>query len=115
MDTNLQEEIYRLHAEICGGLADPSRILILYALAEEPRFVSQLADMLNMPQPTCSRHLKVLRDRGMVSAQRDGQQVVYSINDERIITALDLLRAVLADQLTDQAALVDTVNQQLSA
>ena len=112
MDTNLREEIYRLHAKICGGLADPNRILILYALAEEPRFVSQLAEMLNMPQPTCSRHLKVLRDRGMVSAQRDGQQVVYSIDDERIITALDLLRAVLADQLTDQAALAHTVNQQ---
>lgn len=115
MDTNLREEIYHLHAEICGGLADPNRILILYALAEAPHFVSQLAETLNMPQPTCSRHLKVLRDRGMVSAQREGQQVVYTISDERIITALDLLRAVLADQLTDQAALADTVNQQLSS
>ena len=115
MDTKLREEIYRLHAKICGGLADPNRILILYALADEPYNVSRLAETLNMPQPTCSRHLKVLRDRGMVSSQRDGQQVIYSINDERIITALDLLRAVLADQLVDHAALADTVNQQLFA
>jgi DNA-binding transcriptional ArsR family regulator len=115
MDTNLREEIYQLHAEICGGLADPNRILILYALSEKPHYVSQLAEMLNMPQSTCSRHLKVLRDRGMVLAQRDGTQVTYSIGDQRIITALDLLRAVLADHLIDQAALAASVNGQLSS
>lgn len=115
MNTNLREEIHRLHAKICGGLADPNRILILYALADQPHFVSELADMLDMPQPTCSRHLKILRERGMVKAERDGQQVIYSVEDTRIIEALDLLRAVLADQLSDQAALASTVNQQLSS
>jgi DNA-binding transcriptional ArsR family regulator len=115
MDTNLREEIYQLHAEICGGLADPNRILILYALFDKPHYVSQLAEALNMPQSTCSRHLKVLRDRGMVLAQRDGAQVIYSIGDQRIIMALDLLRAVLADHLSEQAALAVSVNGQLSS
>jgi len=106
MDKNLQAEITRLHAQVCNGLSEPTRILILYKVAEDPINVSDLADFLNIPQPTVSRHLKVLRERRMVIAQRDGKSVFYSISDNRIIQALDLLRAVLASTLEDQVALV---------
>ena len=45
----------------------------------------------------------------MVTAQREAQSVIYSLTDQRIIDALDLLRAVLADKLQSQAALASTV------
>jgi DNA-binding transcriptional ArsR family regulator len=48
----------------------------------------------------------VLRERGMVIARRDAQSVYYSVADERIMQALDLMRSVLADLLQDQASLV---------
>jgi ArsR family transcriptional regulator len=105
----LTQEITRLHADICSGLADPRRILILYALYENPSSVSELAKAVGISQPAASRHLNVLRERGMVSAERDGQSMVYSLTDLRVIQALDLLRAVLADKLKTQAALADTV------
>ena len=105
MDTNLRAEIDHLHAQVCSGLADPNRILILYKLHEKPYNVSDLANTIELPQPTVSRHLKVLRDRRMVIAQRDGQSVFYSLADERIIQALDILRAVLASSLENQGAL----------
>jgi ArsR family transcriptional regulator len=93
---------------MCEGLADPTRILILYALDETPRNVGELAEALRAPQPTISRHLKVLRERGMVLAERMGPTVRYSLADARLIEALDLLRAVLANQLRNQAALAAT-------
>lgn len=102
----LKAEITQLHAQVCGGLSDPTRILILYKVAQSPSNVSDLAAELDVPQPTVSRHLKILRDRQMVVSQREGQSVFYSLADERIIRALDLLRAVLADALEDQAALI---------
>ena len=43
MDTNLRAEIDRLHAQVCNGLADPNRILILYTLADNAYNVSDLA------------------------------------------------------------------------
>ena len=109
---SLTREITQLHANICSGLADPRRILILYALKEKPINVSDLANEVDISQPAASRHLNILRERGMVSAQREGQSVVYTLADERIIQALDLLRAVLADQLKSHGALADsaTVN-----
>jgi len=106
----LTQEISALHANLCSALADPSRILILYALNEKPRNVSDLAKELGLSQPTASRHLNVLRERGLVSAQREGQSVIHTITDQRVIQALDLLRAVLADKLKSQASLLETVN-----
>ena len=102
----LKAEITQLHAQVCSGLSDPTRILILYKVAQSPRNVSDLAEELDVPQHTVSRHLKILRDRRMVVSQREGQSVFYSLADERIIQALELLRAMLADALEDQAALI---------
>lgn len=104
----LTQEITQLHADICSGLAEPRRILLLYALYEQPRSVSELAEELEISQPATSRHLNILRERGMVSAQREGQSVIYALADVRIIQALDLLRAVLTDKLKSQAALAST-------
>ena len=104
----LEQEINQLHAEICAGLADPKRILILYALHEKPRTVNELVELLDLSQPMVSRHLKVLRERGMVTTNRIGATVEYSMADERLIEALDLLRQVLAGKLKNQAALADT-------
>jgi ArsR family transcriptional regulator len=110
MDERLEQEVNLLHAHICQGIADPKRILILYALADQPKYVSELAEQLNIPQPTISRHLKVLRERSLVTTEREGAAVYYSLTDERVIQALDLLRALLADILTQQAELAQIFN-----
>jgi DNA-binding transcriptional ArsR family regulator len=47
----LEQEVNQLHAEICAGLADPKRILILYALHEKPRSVNELVELLDLSQP----------------------------------------------------------------
>src|SRR4030067_1371902 len=71
----LEDEINQLHAEICAGLADPKRILILYTLHEKPCNVNELVETLNLSQPLVSRHLKILRERGMVTTNRIGTTV----------------------------------------
>ena len=109
MNESLEREINSLHAEICAGLADPKRILLLYELAEGPRIVSDLAARLGLSQPTVSRHLKLLRERGMVEATRLGPSVEYRLNDYRLIQALDLLRAVLRDNLAQRAELAGVI------
>ncbi len=98
-----ESEIRQLHAEICQALADPTRILLLYALAEGPQNVGELAETLQISQPNTSRHLRLLRERGMVSAMRNGPSVIYSLADQRVIQALDLMRQVLADHLSQRA------------
>jgi ArsR family transcriptional regulator len=111
MNQNLVQEITQMHAELCGALADPTRLMILYTLSEGVRNVSELCGSLELSQPLVSRHLKILRERGLVQARRDGPAVLYTIADLRIIQALDLLRDVMASRLKNQAVLANTVNQ----
>lgn len=108
MDTiSLSQEIAVLHAEVCSALAEPTRLIILYVLSEQPCTVSELTQKLAVTQPSVSRHLKVLRDGGLVRATRQGSSVLYELTDHRVIEALDLLRDVLRDRIQQRANLID--------
>jgi DNA-binding transcriptional ArsR family regulator len=101
VDQKLGIEIQMLHDRICYALADPTRILILYHLSEGPRYVNELVDALKIPQSTISRHLAVLRERKLVNTERDGSAIRYTLEDKRIIEALDIMRAILSTQLSN--------------
>jgi len=103
----LIQEIYQLEADFCSALSDPTRLLILCTLSDKPRNVTELSDELNVIQPTISRHLKVLRERGLVYTVRNGPSVTYHLSDQRLIQALDLLRAVMRDRMAHHASLVE--------
>lgn len=105
-NNSLAQEINQLHARICSAISEPNRILLIYAVADKPQNVNNLAEIVGISQSAASRHLKVLRERGLIQAQRNGTQVIYSLTDERFIHALDLLREVMLDQLSQQADLI---------
>ncbi|MBP6786537.1 MAG: winged helix-turn-helix transcriptional regulator [Candidatus Promineofilum sp.] len=104
------DELNLLHADVCQALGDPKRLNILYALHQRPRHVSQLAADLQMPQPTVSRHLQILRDRHLVIAERDGAAVVYHLAEPRVIEVLDTMRLILRDSLARRTGLVAAEN-----
>lgn len=105
----LIQEITELHADFCSALADSTRLIILYSLAEGPRNVSELTEELGQPQPTISRHLKNLRDRGLVFPTRQGTTVQYTLADRRVIDALDILRSIMRDSIQKRASFIEEV------
>lgn len=105
MDASVRNEIYELHARLCKALADPKRLLIINALRDAQKSVGELTAELELSQSNVSQHLAVLRERGVVSASRDGNNVFYSLKDSRVVEALDLLRAVMASQLDRRSEL----------
>lgn len=111
MEHELQNEINLLHARVCHALADPKRILLLYALASKPHRVVDLMELLEVSQPTVSHHLKVLREQGLMIGRREGNETYYYLLDKRVIEALDLLRAVLRDLLLRQANLAQHIGE----
>lgn len=109
MDASVRNEIYELHARLCKALADPKRLLIINALRDGQKSVGELTDELELSQSNVSQHLSVLRERGVVAATRDGNNVFYSLRDPRVVDALDLLREVMASQLTLRSELQQVV------
>jgi ArsR family transcriptional regulator len=105
---NFVQEINELHADICSALADPTRILILYKLSDQRLSVTELATILGISQPAASRHLKVLRERGIVRHERQGASIQYHLADPRMIQALDLLRDVLHERIQHRASLLES-------
>lgn len=101
------EEITLLHRNICQAVSDPKRIQILYALSDQPYNVTALAQVLDTPQPTISRHLALLRQRSLVTAERDGTIVTYRLADLRIIAILDIMRQLLRDTVERQAVALE--------
>jgi ArsR family transcriptional regulator len=105
LDPNLRVELEELTASVCRALNDAKRLLLMYALADRPRSVRELAELLEVSQSNISQHLAVLRDRGLVDATREANRVIYSLRDKRVIKAIDLLRGVLNDDLARRHAL----------
>lgn len=103
----LKQEIIQLEADFCAALSDPTRIIILYALHETPLNVTELTNELGLPQPTISRHLKVLRERGLVFTERQGTVITYHLTDQRIVQAMDLLRSAMRDRWAQRASLIN--------
>ncbi len=64
------------------ALAEPMRRRILDLLREQPRVVGDLVDLLNMSQPGISKHLRVLREVGLVHVRQDAQRRWYELRPE---------------------------------
>jgi DNA-binding transcriptional ArsR family regulator len=60
-----------------NAVAEPRRRDILAFLAGDERPVNEIVDALGLEQPSVSKHLRVLKDVGLVSARRDGRQMFY--------------------------------------
>jgi DNA-binding transcriptional ArsR family regulator len=63
-----------------NAIAEPQRRAILDFLAPDERPVGEVVEALGLAQPSVSKHLRVLRDVGLVRARRDGRRVLYRTN-----------------------------------
>ena len=63
-----------------NAVAEPRRRDILNYLALQERSVSEIVEALEIEQPSVSKHLKVLKDVGLVEARREGRQMLYRMN-----------------------------------
>jgi DNA-binding transcriptional ArsR family regulator len=72
-------------------LAEPTRRRILDLLLERPRPVGEVVDALKMSQPATSKHLRVLREAGLVGVQIDAQRRIYEVRPEPLAAVSDWL------------------------
>ncbi len=96
-------------AELFRTLANPLRIRILEALrAEGSLTVGEIQRRVGAEPSNVSQHLSIMRSRGIVSAERDGTSIRYSIAEPEIYALLDSARAIFDRQLSAQLRLAAT-------
>ena len=91
-------QIFELHAQLLKALAHPRRLEIIHLLRDQELCVSDIYEMLDLPQANISQHLMILRDAGALTTRREGKQILYKLAHRKISEASDLLREVLIDQ-----------------
>ncbi|MFW6384208.1 MAG: ArsR/SmtB family transcription factor [Halodesulfurarchaeum sp.] len=96
------DEFYQEHAEFCRICGNAKRLKILDFLADgRARTVSTIENETGITQSTLSQHLKVMRDQGILHREKDGVRSYYSIGDQRVVDAVEIVQGVVRDRLAD--------------
>ena len=103
------KELFKLQADVCKTMANPVRMEIIYALKEGEKTVTELVEIMDLTKSNISQHLSVLKSSEMVSTRRDGQNIFYSIANEKIIEACRLMREVLMEQIAKKQKLMENL------
>lgn len=92
MDESInQDRVFESAAQLFALLATPMRLKIISAVCEKEKNVSELLELIDTTQPNMSQHLAALHRKGVLSKRRDGVQIYYKLQSERVAT---LCRAV---------------------
>jgi DNA-binding transcriptional ArsR family regulator len=93
----------KLKAKIFRALSDPIRMEIVSYLRDGEKCVCEIVPHLGLIQPLVSRHLKMLKDTGIVRCRKDGTKRMYSIVDNEIYYVIDALTPELMNVLSKKA------------
>src|SRR6202050_4318754 len=104
-------QLRHFKARIFQGLAHPTRIAIVEALAERELPAGKLIEKLELEQANASQHLAVLRARQVVVSRKEGNQVYYSLRDPVLKEILALLREYFYSQLSESATLLKEIKK----
>ena len=91
----LTPEAFELEADALRALAHPKRLMILARIGEGEVSVSELSSSLGLSLPNVSQHLRVLRDRRIVRADRAGQVVRYRLTNPLFSTCCAMVRQLI--------------------
>jgi DNA-binding transcriptional ArsR family regulator len=88
-------EAFELEADLIRVLANPKRLMIVDLLGRGPSTVTEIAEGLRLSLQNTSQHLRVMKDRGIVRARRDGREVRYALTSPVISESCRLVRQAL--------------------
>lgn len=98
----------RLRAKIFNALSDPIRLEIIEFLRDGEKCVCEITPHLKLLQPVVSRHLKILKDAGLVKIRKKGTWHIYSIADPEVCDLINRLTpellAALKQRIIEQIA-----------
>lgn len=75
----MNQELYKLKAQVAKALAHENRLMILDALKDQDLCVGQLTALVKADQSTVSKHLGILKNTGIISDRRQGNKVFYHL------------------------------------
>jgi DNA-binding transcriptional ArsR family regulator len=100
---SLTDKQNRLKSTVFNALSDPIRLEIVQYLRNGEKRVCEIVPHLSLIQPLVSRHLKILKDAGIVKCRKDGTKRMYAVVDDKSYNVIDALTVELLTTLSIKA------------
>lgn len=100
------KELYSLHADMCKVFSNPTRLEILNLLRDREMSVTELIGKTKLSQANISQHLGIIKNKGIVTSNRNGKNIYYRLTSPKIIKAFDIIREVLRERLSKNGKIV---------
>lgn len=91
-------DVFSIQSDLYNALANPKRVEIIHLLRHKELSVTDMVEMLGLPQSNLSQHLTILRKANVVATRREGKNIYYSLSHNNIIKASDAIREMLVAQ-----------------
>ena len=105
-------ELQTFKAGFFRALAHPVRIRVLEILVKGGRAVQELQTALDLDQPVVSQHLAVLRNQGIIVAEKQGVSVRYTVRDPLVVDLLDVARRIFNNRLADTQGMLRALRRE---
>jgi ArsR family transcriptional regulator len=93
--------IFEEHAQLLKAISHPKRLEIINLLRDGEYTVSQIINMLDLPQANLSQHLQIMRQAKIVTTRRSGKEIFYKLSHPNILLASDSIRQLLIEKHKD--------------
>ena len=100
MDTQILK-LARQQADICKIFGNVNRVLILWALGNHEMSVGDVADAIDTSLQNASQHLRLMKDRGILTSRRKGHTIYYCIADNELMEGCRILQQALQEMSSD--------------
>lgn len=99
---NQERSRFEIRAAVLKALAHPTRLYMVEELADKPLSVGELTDLIKADMSTVSKHLSILKNTGLLIAEKKGKQVYYSLRMRCALNFLSCVENVLKEQAKDR-------------
>jgi DNA-binding transcriptional ArsR family regulator len=107
-------DILQQQADLCSTMANAKRLAILEVLKGGEVSVGQIADVVGSSISTVSQHLRILRDKNVVIARKEGHTVYYRLSNLKIAACCEMVRQVLLEDLIARGRMAEEASQERS-
>lgn len=105
----MRPELQKLQAGLLAALGHPNRVRIVEFLRAGERCVCEIQPGLGLEQSNLSRHLKALKEVGILDSHKEGVSVYYKVRDPRIFRLLDMSTGIIKREIRNRSRILATV------
>lgn len=102
----MRDELQKMQAELLAALGHPNRVKIVEFLRSGERCVCEIQPGLGLEQSNLSRHLKALKEAGILESRKEGVSVYYRVGDPRVFKVLDLSTGIIKTEIRSRSKIL---------